>query len=408
MNSALAQLVILAVAMAAGGYVRTVTSPLQEAMRVSLSLTDNHMALVQGAVIGIPIALAAIPLGVLIDRQSRVRLLGALIVISVLANVATAFASSFPALLVARSVAGVAGLGTVPVVFALIPDIFPAAQRGRVMTVVVIGQVAGNSAAFAVGGALLAMTGADPEGWRWAVLWSNAPLVLAMLLLIALREPARTGVATSRPSAAEVWRVLRGHSAAIGPLVIGILLAETAIGALLVWSAPMLSRRFSLAPGEVGALMAVGVLVSGIVGPIVGGLLADIAQRTGGPRRTSAWLSALALASAPMSAFAWAPDAVWVAILLTGAMTTALAIAVMGETLFTIVIPGEVRGLSLSILVAANILFALAVAPFAVSLLSGALGGLASIGTALSALCVATSLVATIAFALGRHTLACR
>src|SRR5207249_1508965 len=72
------QLLLLAAAMAAGGYVRTAISPLQETMRIALSMSDNQMALLQGPVIGIPITLAAVPLGLLIDRYSRVRLLSVL------------------------------------------------------------------------------------------------------------------------------------------------------------------------------------------------------------------------------------------------------------------------------------------------------------------------------------------
>jgi len=157
------QLLLLAFAMAGAGYTRTAISPLQEAMRLALSLSDNQMALLQGPVIGVPVALAAIPLGLLIDRTCRVRLLEVLLVLSVLGSLFTAFASSFSLLLLARGLAGVTGLGIVPVVFSILADLYPPAQRGRAVTVALIGQVAGNSAAFAFGGALLAMSGSEPK-----------------------------------------------------------------------------------------------------------------------------------------------------------------------------------------------------------------------------------------------------
>src|SRR6185312_4368771 len=109
--------------MAIAGYVRTAVSPLQEAMRVALSLSDNQMALLQGPAIGIPVTLAAIPLGLLIDRSSRVRLLFALIVLSAIGSVATAAASDFALLMLTRCLAGVAGLGTIPVVYSLLADL---------------------------------------------------------------------------------------------------------------------------------------------------------------------------------------------------------------------------------------------------------------------------------------------
>lgn len=399
------QLLLLAAAMAAAGLARTAISPLQEAMRVALSLSDNQMALLQGPVIGVPVALAAIPLGLLIDRSVRVRLLMVLILLSLAGSLLTAFASNFILLLLARGLAGVAGLGIVPVVFAILADLYPPTHRGRVMTVALIGQVAGNSAAFALGGALLAITGTDPDGWRWSMLWLNAPLVLIAVSALLLREPLRTGIAIANPSFRQVWHELRRYRALIGALATAVVLVEMAIGAMLIWGAPMLARNFGLPPDSIGAIMAAGMLVSGILGPIVGGALADLCQRTGGPRRTVSMMSAIALFSAPAGLFAFMPGVTSASILLVTTMTVMLAVAVMGITLVSIVIPNELRGLCMSVLVAACILFGLAVAPLSVSLLSGAIGGLAMIGKALSIVCVASSLLAAATSAFARRHL---
>lgn len=397
------QLLLLAVAMSIAGYVRTAISPLQEAMRVALALTDNQMALLQGPVIGIPVLLAAIPLGLLIDRYSRVRLLQGLIVLSLSASVFTAFAPGFGWLLLARSVAGVTGLAILPVVFSLLADLYPPAQRGAVTTAAIVGQVAGNSAVFALGGSLLAMTGSEPEGWRWAMLWLVVPLGPLALWMLSLREPQRVGIAIRNPSIRQVWHELRHYRAMIAPLMIGIILAEIVIGAIIIWAAPMLSRQYDLRSDRIGAIMAIGMLISGILGPVVGGALADLCQRTGGPRRTVSVLSALALLSVPAGLFAFVPGAYSASILLVTTMTLVLAIVVMGMALFTVVIPNEIRGLCMSVLVAAEILFSLAVAPPVVSLVSGAMGGLPMIGSALSMVCAVTGLLAAVTFAGGRR-----
>ena len=360
-------------------------------MRIALSMSDNQMALLQGPVIGIPITLAAVPLGLLIDRYSRVRLLSVLIVLTLVSSLFTAFASSFSFLLLARCLAGLTGLSTIPVVFSLLADLYEPAQRGRATTVVAIGQLGGISAAFAWGGALLAMRGSDPEAWRWATLWLSAPLAPAALLMLALREPIRRERAIANPSVRQVWDELRHYRAVIGPLVVGVILVETAVGAMMIWAAPMLSRAFGLQPDRVGSIMAMVTLVGGIVGPLVGGPVADLCQRTGGPRRTVSVLSGLSLLGVPAALFAFTPSVASAAALLVADMTIMLAVAVMGMTLFTIVIPNEIRGLCMSVFVAANLLFVFAVAPVIVSLLSGAIGGLAMIGTALSVVCATSA-----------------
>jgi len=131
-------------------------------------------------------------------------------------------------------------------------------------------------------------------------------------------------------------------------------------------------------------------------------MLADLCQRSGGPRRTVSVLGGIALVSAPAGLFAFLPGVTGASILLVSVMTIMLVVVVMGMALFTIVIPNELRGLCMSALVAACILSGLAVAPLAVSLLSSAMGGLIMIGKALSIVCVAASLLAAMTFALGR------
>jgi len=92
--------------------------------------------------------------------------------------------------------------------------------------------------------------------------------------------------------------------------------------------------------------------------------------------------------------------------LLTLSMTLIIAVATMGMALFTIVIPNELRGLCMAVLTAAILLFALAVAPLAVSVLSDFLGGMTTISRALSIVCVAAAVLAATAFALASNFLA--
>jgi hypothetical protein len=81
------------------------------------------------------------------------------------------------------------------------------------------------------------------------------------------------------------------------------------------------------------------------------------------------------------------------------------ATIVTGTTLFTIVVPNRLRGLCISILFGSATLFGLGLAPPAVSLLSGAMGGSAMIGRALSLLAATTGLLGAAAFILGRRSI---
>jgi hypothetical protein len=88
-------------------------------------------------------------------------------------------------------------------------------------------------------------------------------------------------------------------------------------------------------------------------------------------------------------------------------MTIVGAIIVTATALFTIVVPNELHGLCLSVVVGANIFFGTALAPVTVSLLSGAIGGPTMIGKALALVCVTASLLGAAMFALGRRCFPC-
>jgi predicted MFS family arabinose efflux permease len=393
------RLLLLAVAMAAGGYVRTTLSPLQEAVRSALALSDNQMGLVQGLALAAPMALLALPIGIVIDRHSRVRLLFLLGLLNVIGTLCSGSATSFATLFGSRILVGLAGYATVPVVMSLLADLYPPAQRGRATMLVSIGQLAGLSGAFGLGGALLAASNPGSDGWRSAMLLLSIPLIPATLLMLAMSEPQRVGPAKGSPSLSEVISELWRFRAVIWPLVLGVVMVETAVGAVLSWSGPTFWRDFGLSADRVGTIMAIAIMVSGIAGPVLGGALADICQRAGGPRQTISALSALALVSAPAGLFPLMGEVSSASVVLVIAMTSYLATSVIGMTLFTIVIPNQIRGLCMTMFVSVQILLALGLGPLTVSSISSAIGGLHMIGSALAIVCLLSSLLATAIFA---------
>src|SRR5690242_16076786 len=66
---------LLALTICAGVAMQFSLSPVQEAVKLELGLSDFQTSLVQGLAVSIPVALLAIPLGRLTDRSNRVRLL---------------------------------------------------------------------------------------------------------------------------------------------------------------------------------------------------------------------------------------------------------------------------------------------------------------------------------------------
>jgi MFS family permease len=132
-------------------------------------------------------ALATIPIGVLTDRVSRVRLLSISVFAWSLAMAASGLTGSFMMLLVTRLGLGIATATSGPTVSSLVGDYFSSRERGRVYGLILSGELVGAGVGFVVSGEI-----ATVLTWRAAFFVLALPtLVLAIVLWRSLPEPAR-------------------------------------------------------------------------------------------------------------------------------------------------------------------------------------------------------------------------
>lgn len=396
-------LLLLSAATAAAFYARTALSPLQEAMCFDLGLTDNQIALLQGPAVVLPAVLITIPLALLIDRFSRARLLLTFAVLNVCGTLMVASADSWSMLLAGRLLITISVMTTWPTAWALLADLFPPSQRGRAASVMTIGTILGISGSFALGGVLLELQGNDPDGWRVALHWMNAPLVVVVLLLMTLREPPRTGIRAARPCLRDVWAEMWRSRSTVAAVMGGLLVVDIAVGAVVIWGAPALSRSYGMSPAEVGGTMAMVMLISGAAGPVLGGFIADFCQRRGGPALTMLALCGLALITIPAGLFPVMPLAIAGVVTLVVFKAINQAINVISSTLATVVLPNEIRGFTLVVMQAAVALVSGGIAPVTVSGLTGLLGGPSRLGESVAIVCAASALFAAIGFLAGRR-----
>lgn len=133
-------------------------------------------------------AAATVPIGVLSDRVNRTRLLATSVVLWGVAIVLSAVAPTYLWMLVSRAALGVVTATSGPTIASLTGDFFPAAERGRILGFVLIGELVGTGAGFLVSGELAAMI-----GWRAAFWWLAIPAAVLAWQLWKLPEPARGG-----------------------------------------------------------------------------------------------------------------------------------------------------------------------------------------------------------------------
>lgn len=410
-DARLVQLVILSLTTWTVGYARFMLGPLQETLSKALNLDDNHIALIQGTAVAVPMALAAIPLGLLSDRVSRARLYLLFIGLALIAPVIQALAHSFIVLFAARCLTGLAIAWVLVTAYAMGADLFPPETRGRAYIVMALGEMGGPPAAFAVGGLLLTAYGtlhpiAGMDDWRLALLSMCVPLLPIWFLLFALREPRVEGRAAESPPLAHAARALWEYRRILVPLLVARITVWVADGAVVVWGAPLFARRFDLPPSQIGAIMAMVMLVGGLAGPAIGGGVADYCQKRGGPRRTMSVMALLSLAALPFALFALLPQSGWVIFAMTAFVTIGFTINLPALTVGTIVIPSHLRGSYLAVTITTGALFSIGVAPLAVSLLATLMGGPNHLGPALSVVCALSSLLGAVVFIIGRSHIA--
>src|SRR5205807_10607599 len=155
-------------------------------LRQALHITNTDIGLLV-AVTSIVAAVASVPFGMLVDRVRRTRVLALAIVLWGVAMVASATAGSFKALLLDRVFLGAVTAAAGPAVASLVGDYFPSAERGRIYSFILSGELLGAGVGFVITGDVASLS------WRAAFIVLALPAFGLAWLMYRLPEPARAG-----------------------------------------------------------------------------------------------------------------------------------------------------------------------------------------------------------------------
>jgi MFS family permease len=399
---------LITLAVFTGTAARYVLSPMQELVGADLHLGDNQMALLQGMAIALPTALMSIPLGRLVDRTNRARLLVILALLCAAGSVLTALAHDFTIAFAARMLLCAAVVAAQPAALSLVADLTEPSERGRMITLTSLGQALGGTAAYILAGKLLAwLPGVIPADsalsamapWRLVQLMFAAAVLLATAALLFMREPVRRegGIGQSA-TLGEALRAMWGYRQFLLPLVGGMVTVGMADAAAGIWAVPVLTRTFHQAPADFGTWMGLLNLGSGMLGAVLGGVAADMGQRTRG--HAGALLGAVlgAALSIPAALFPVMPDVTWFAVLLAVLLTAGACVNIAATSAIMVILPNQLRGICMSLVVAVIGLTAFGIAPLLVSLSAQAFAQGADLAVPLTWVGGITSVLATAAF----------
>ena len=284
---------------------RTILSILLEPIKLELTLTDTQLGFLGGLAFAVFYTFLGIPIAMLADRKSRVKILAIAMVVWSLMTALCGRATDFMSLLLARIGVGAGEAGASPPSHSLISDYFPVEARATALSIYALGIPIGSMIGNFVGG-----WGAEALGWRNTFYLVGLPGVLvALVIWFTLREPPRgmsDGIVidNSKPTAKtpDAGSEAPGVSQVLGLLWSKRSFRHLSFAAGLhafvgygagTWNAPFFIRIHEMPISEVGSWLA---LVSGIgaIGTFLGGYWADkLADRTG-EKRWYFWVPGIA------------------------------------------------------------------------------------------------------------------
>jgi MFS family permease len=387
------------------GVVRLAFSPVQEAAKAELGLSDYQISLIQGIAAALPMAIIAIPLGWLTDHSKRTRIMLILALCWTVGMVGSAFAHDFASLFLTRMLAGLGTMSLIPVAVSLLADLSAPDQRGRAMLFVVMGNTIGPALAFVLGGALftaftggLSLPGIALSPWREASLvlgLASAALILPQALV---REPVRHEVENDSNSLTLMLQALLRRWKLLLPLFVGqisVIMADAAAG---VWAIPVLQRNFGQSVGQASALLGGLLVLAGLLGPVIGGFVADRGHKSslrGGILVGAVVASAIGV---PAALFPIMGDVTGVAIVLFLLLVAGSITGLITATAIAVLVPNEERGVTLGAFMILGSLIGLGLSPILVTVGSRALGGETHLALSLAIVGVVTGVISLAGF----------
>lgn len=272
-------------------YDRSLLMILVEPVKRDLHLSDGQIGILIGFGFALMYSLLGIPMARIADRWGRARLLACVAGFWSVMTAASGTAVNFTTLLLARMGVAVGEAGGLPAVHALVAEYFSAKRRGLALSLIGVSGALGIALALALGGLI-----ADHWGWRAAFFVAGAPgIVLAAIVYLTIRDPARPAPAASSPVPAAmplglVAKTLWRRRSFI-LMCTGVAIAAIGAYAWQAWTPAFLMRTYGLTAGEVGLKYSAVTGPVSIISVLTGGLIHDWLLRR--DQRWPLWILAL-------------------------------------------------------------------------------------------------------------------
>lgn len=395
---------------------RSLVSVAGSLIKHDLGLGDTQFGLLNGTAFVALYCVCGIPLGWLADRTDRRAIIAVGLLTWSVMTAACAMAGSFATFFLARVGVGLGEACLIPAGLSLLGSVTPRPQKGRAVAIFLMGAAVGNLSALLIGGRLLARIGSitmplfgPMAPWRTLFLVAALPGVALAVLVMGIREPART-TSCARPWSAlkTAATLLRDKRQAYAPLTIATACIITLSQAQAAWLPLFYTRTFGLTPGDAAQTVGLLFLFSAPLGQWLGGSFIDRLRVRGifaAPLILQAGCSILCIVPAILFCTAQRLEVSEAGYTLFNLL--AFAATPAGMTGWQLLTPERSQGLIVALLLAVVTLIGVGVGPVAVGVLSDHLiGNVRGLGQSLLCVIAAAGVAGCCAALSGRRAFA--
>ena len=248
---------------------RNVVQTMYPEFRARFLMTDSELGLLMSVFMATH-ALVTLPVGWAADRFDRRRVIAFGAVVWSLAAVAGGIAESVGTLLWTRAIGGIGTAACVPVVNALVCDVFASEEKGARVSVFNVGLFLGGAVGFGLGAVC---------GYPLALWVVGIPGFLVAALVLRLEVPSRAQQTVSfRQYARSAWASLV-RSRVTGWLLLAAVCMSFAAGGYLAWFAEFIAETKGMSILDATIIFGLLGTTGGLAGVLTGGIVGDRLHR---------------------------------------------------------------------------------------------------------------------------------
>ena len=364
---------------------RQIINLLVDPIRTDLSLSDSQVSFLQGLAFVMPYVLLSIPIGRIVDRANRIRVLVIGILAWTVSCVSCGLARNFWQLGLARVGVGAGEASVTPASWSLLADYFPEERRALPVSLFLMGPYLGGGLSLILGAEVIAWTSGfgavslplvgSLAPWQLTFMLVAAPGLCMAFLLPLLTEPVRKERITGGNEIMS-WRAARDFIlprwGLFGAYLLGAPFVVLVLYALQAWVPSLLIRVHGLEIVQAGRYYGAIALLAGSAGVLSGPVMSRYLVRRGYGGRApllTALFSTLLLIPTLVAA-GLATSLTWALILVTSASYWVSFPLALFATGLQNASPNELRGLLAGCYVLSTNLIGLALGPASVALVS--------------------------------------